>query len=946
MAGKTYYVSGTGNDKNDGLNEGAAFRTLQKAGDLVEAGDTVYVMNGTYTNIYANILSISDKHGTANAPITFTAYSGHTPVIEAHKNNWNAISITGSSYIVIDGLTAVGSRDETTLEYALEHKDNVRNPATSGNGIGATSTPNNPSQHSHHITIRNNNVSKFPGGAIGATEADYITIENNIVSGNGWYSPHGVQGIGLLNLWNSDNNVTDYKVIIRGNTSFDNKQLVPWINAGKVTEGHGIMLDTSYIGDVAYQGKTLISNNLVYNNGGAGIQIFKGENPVDIVNNTSYKNSQEISVGEIFLNDAKNVRVSNNIMYANDGDSTSSIVNSSNVSFDNNLAYNGLFKGIGTGNVLNKDPLFVNAANHDFRLKAGSPAIDAGSSTFNSVTKIVPLDGDGNGSVLTDIGAYEAPTIKTPTPEIEVLDGTFDIADNSTTAINFGEVVVGSTVTKTFTIKNTGIAALTLSNLKLPDGFSLVGTIPATVAAKTSANITVALNTTIGATYTGNFSLTNNDSNESPFDFAISGKVNAPEIQVFNGTVDIVDGSTNAIDFGEAAFGSYVTKTFTIKNTGKAALNLSNLELPDGFSLVGTLPASLAINNWGSIRVALDTKTPGSYAGSFNLINNDPNESPFDFAISGKVKPAPTPEIQVLNGTVDIADGSTTAIDFGNVAFGSTVTKTFTIKNIGTATLNLSNLKLPDGFSLVGDFPYTVAANDSTSITVALNTNTPTPGTYSGSFSLTNNDSNESPFDFAISGTVKPPLASEIYLLNGTENSEYLKGNAPANKIYGFGGTDTITGNLGNDQLFGGDGNDIFWANDGNDLLYGDSGNDKLSGDNGNDTLFGGIGDDQLLGGTGNDWLYGGNGKDVLTGGYGDDTFVLALGEGTDSITDFEVGKDKIALSGSLHFGQLLIQQQGSIAFIMDNSDNQVLAKLDNVTASILLAQPSTFITI
>ena len=120
MAGKTYYVSGTGNDKNDGLNEGAAFRTLQKAGDLVEAGDTVYVMNGTYTNIYANILSISDKHGTEAAPITFTAYPGHTPVLEAHKNNWNAIAITGSSYVVINGLTAVGARDEITLKYALQ----------------------------------------------------------------------------------------------------------------------------------------------------------------------------------------------------------------------------------------------------------------------------------------------------------------------------------------------------------------------------------------------------------------------------------------------------------------------------------------------------------------------------------------------------------------------------------------------------------------------------------------------------------------------------------------------------------------------------------------------------------------------------------------------------------------------------------------------------------
>ncbi|MBD2561351.1 MULTISPECIES: choice-of-anchor D domain-containing protein [Nostoc] len=947
MAGKTYYVSGTGNDKSNGLNEGAAFRTLQKAANLVQAGDTVYVMNGTYTNTAsANILSITNKQGKADAPITFTAYPGHTPVLEAHKNNWNAISISGSSYVVVEGLTLVGARDEITLEYALQQKDNLNNPATSGNGINITFTNGSQKQRSHHITIKNNNVSKFPGGGIAGTEVDYITVENNVVSGNAWYSPYGNQGITMLNLWNSDNNVTDYKVILRGNTSFDNNQLVPWINAGKITEGHGIMLDTSYIGGVAYTGKALISNNLVYNNGGAGIQIFKGENPVDIINNTTYQNSQTIPDGEIFVNSAKNVRASNNIMYASNGESVTLLVNSSNVSFDNNLAYNGVFKGTGSGNILNKDPLFVDAANGDFRLKPGSPAIDAGSNAFNSITKNIPLDGDGNGSVLIDIGAYEAPTNNTPTPEIQVLDGTVDIADNSTTAINFGDSIVGSTLTKTFTIKNTGIAALNLSNLKLPDGFSLVGTFPATLAAKTSTSITVALNTNTPGTYTGNFSLSNNDSNESPFDFAISGRVTAPEIQVLNGTVDIVDGSTTAINFGNVAFGSTVTKTFTIKNIGTAALNLSNLKLPDGFSLVGTLPTTLATKASTSIKVALNTKTPGTYAGSFSLTNNDSDESPFDFAISGTVKPAPAPEIQVLNGTVNIADGSTTAINFGNVAFGSTVTKTFTIKNIGTAALNVSNLKLPDGFSLVGTLPYTVAANTSKSITVALNTNTPTPGTYAGSFSLTNNDSDESPFDFAISGTVKAPLATEIYLLNGTANSEYLKGNAPANKIYGFGGADTIIGNLGNDQLFGGDGNDTLWANDGNDLLYGDSGNDKLSGDNGNDTLFGGIGDDQLLGGAGNDWLYGGAGKDVLTGGYGADTFVLALGQGTDSITDFAVGTDKFALSGGLKFGQLLIQQQGSQAFIMNSSDNQVLAMLDNVTASILSAQPSTFITI
>ncbi len=63
---------------------------------------------------------------------------------------------------------------------------------------------------------------------------------------------------------------------------------------------------------------------------------------------------------------------------------------------------------------------------------------------------------------------------------------------------------------------------------------------------------------------------------------------------------------------------------------------------------------------------------------------------------------------------------------------------------------------------------------------------------------------------------------------------------------------------------------------------------DAPFGDKGDDTLSGGAGNDSLLGGNGDDVLRGGTGNDTLNGGNGSDRFVLASGEGPDTIQDFQ----------------------------------------------------------
>ncbi len=130
--------------------------------------------------------------------------------------------------------------------------------------------------------------------------------------------------------------------------------------------------------------------------------------------------------------------------------------------------------------------------------------------------------------------------------------------------------------------------------------------------------------------------------------------------------------------------------------------------------------------------------------------------------------------------------------------------------------------------------------------------------------------------------------------------------------------------------------NTTFGFDGSEDSLHGMRGNDRLFGLGGADTLIGGAGDDVLDGGVGDDLLDGGEGSNILIGGTGRDKFIVTP-QGFATITDFELGRDRLKLAAGIQPEQIELEVSGNNTILLWN--NQPFVSLLNVQANL----PSLF---
>lgn len=283
------------------------------------------------------------------------------------------------------------------------------------------------------------------------------------------------------------------------------------------------------------------------------------------------------------------------------------------------------------------------------RLGAGAPGSYSGTISFS--TNVIgknPFNFEVRGVVA-----------QMPVPVMSVWVGQTQLGDGQASPISFGSVVSGSSgPARTFTVRNDGSATLLLSNLLLPAGYMLTEPLTGSLEPGRSDTFQVILDTNNAGTFTGNLTFTSNVTGQETFDVPLSGSVTpfvgqpqAPKLQVTLNDVPMSDGQST-VNFGAGITGGVaIMRTFTVTNTGNAALTLGAPVMPAGFSLTEGLSSSLAPGASDTFTISMPASAAGAFSGNVTFASNDPSTAAFDFAVTGEVADAPLVAVSRIDMT-------------------------------------------------------------------------------------------------------------------------------------------------------------------------------------------------------------------------------------------------------------------------------------------------------
>ncbi|SNR77754.1 choice-of-anchor D domain-containing protein, partial [Dokdonia pacifica] len=428
-----------------------------------------------------------------------------------------------------------------------------------------------------------------------------------------------------------------------------------------------------------------------------------------------------------------------------------------------------------------------------------------------------------------------------PQPEMNITGIGNNILDGDTTPstaddTDFGSVVVGNNNPNTFTIENLGDLALNLTGASPYVTITGAGathfavtTIPSnTIAIGGTTTFAITYTPTIGGTHNATVSIANDDANENPYTFNITGTGVGPEpeIAITGMGNNILDGdvtpsTVDGTDFGFLLPASSTFSDFIISNTGTANLLLTDPSPYVTITGAGaaeftltTIPNPTIGTSGGAttFRITYNPAAVGTHTATVSIANNDSDENPYTFDILGEAQASLIPEIDITGLTNPIADGDTTpaltdGTDYGTIDVGNINTNDFVIENNGSGLLTLTGpspyvtITGADAaqFSIASIPNNMINASDNTTLQISYAPSA--AGTHSATITILSDDSDEGTYTFDIEGTAvvnTDPLTTIYYENFDTNNGGWTATNPGGNSVWTYGTNTTETGTEGN----------------------------------------------------------------------------------------------------------------------------------------------------